>query len=215
MQTQVRSYPRTGVTGHGEALALLRAEFSRQTEIPDSEWDHFREFVHLRSYARGQHLARAGAVSSTLAFLVQGCTRTYYITDGAEVTRNFSIAPRFSVAYDSVLTGKPTLVSIEALEPVRALVFSGDVLASLYQRHHCWERLGRRMAEQLWLEKEYKELRFRVHSPEEHYRLLLAKGSPLPHRVPLRHLASYLGVTPETLSRIRARVRDERADASA
>jgi hypothetical protein len=62
-----------------------------------------------------------------------------------------------------------------------------------------------------WMQHQDKEMRFRVYGPEAHYRLLLERGSPLIGRVPLRHLASYLQITPETLSRIRRRVRVEPA----
>ena len=163
-----------------------------------------------RAFAPGERLVREGQHPATrIYFLLEGAVRVYYLTDGAEHTRNFTFEGRFATAYDSVLTGCPARITIEALEPVRTLHFDGALLAAMYRRHPIWEHMGRRIAERIWLEKEDKEHRLRVYSAEEHYRLLIERGWQGLERVPLRHVASYLGVTPETLSRIRARMRTE------
>jgi CRP-like cAMP-binding protein len=182
----------------------LRAALERFAAIPDDEWSWFRPHLQRQHVRRGEHLVREGGVVHRKYFILRGCTRTYYLADGREMTRNFSFEGRF--AGSSVLAGRAAHVSVQALEPTDVLGFSGDLLAVMYDRHRCWERIGRRVAEEFWLEKEEKELRFRLHSPEEHYRLLVARGHLMTRRVPLRHLASYLGVAPETLSRIRARI---------
>ena len=80
-------------------------------------------------------------------------------------------------------------------------------MAQLYDRHPCWDRVGRKLLEEQWRRRQDKEMRFRSYTAEEHYRLLIQRRSPLIERVPLRHLASYMRITPETLSRIRARLR--------
>jgi CRP/FNR family transcriptional regulator, anaerobic regulatory protein len=182
----------------------LRAALERFAAIPDDEWSWFRPHLRPRHFRRGEHLVREGSVAHGKYFIVRGCTRTYYLADGREMTRNFTFEGRITSA--SVLVGRTAHVSVQALEPTDTLCFPADLLAVMYDRHRCWERLGRRVAEEYWLEKEEKELRFRQHTPEEHYRLLVARGHLMTRRVPLRHLASYLGITPETLSRIRARI---------
>ena len=137
--------------------------------------------------------------------------RLYHNHDGRELLRGFDFENRFVTAYESVLTGEPAGFSVQALEPTTTLAFSGDALRALYDRHPCWDRVGRRVLEAQWIRQADKERRFRVHTPEEHYRVLLARRSPLIDRVPLNQLASFLQITPETLSRIRARIRDENA----
>jgi len=79
----------------------------------------------------------------------------------------------------------------------------------MYNRHPCWDRFGRRILEAQWLRQSDKARRFRVYSPEEHYKLLIERRSPIIDRVPLNQLASFLLITPETLSRIRARIRSK------
>ena len=183
----------------------LRAALERFAAIPDDEWSWLRPHLQPRHFRRGEHLVREGSVVHRKYFILRGCTRTYYLADGREMTRNFTFEGRF--AGSSVLAGRAAHVSVQALEPTDALGFPGDLLAVMYDRHRCWERIGRRIAEQAYVEKEDKEQRLRRLTPEEHYRLLVARGHPMVTRVPLRHLASYLGVRPETLSRIRRRVR--------
>jgi hypothetical protein len=91
------------------------------------------------------------------------------------------------------------------------LSFTGRVLQSMYARDACWERFGRLVLEMDWIRRADKNRRFRIYTPDEHYRLLIERRSPLIDRVPLHQLASFLQITPETLSRIRARMREEAA----
>lgn len=182
----------------------LRAVLERFAPIPDDEWAWFAGYLRPHHFTRGENLLREGSMVTRMYFILRGCTRTYYLADGREVNRNFTFEGRF--AGGSSIAGRAAHASVQALEPTDALGFSIDLLPVMYDRHRCWERIGRRIAEMYWQEKEEKELRFRLHAPEEHYRLLVARGHLMTQRVPLRHLASYLGVAPETLSRIRTRI---------
>lgn len=183
----------------------LRSAFCELAPLPDSEWQHFRQFVHERRFHPGEYLSREGGPGGTLYYIVSGLVRYYYNGDGVERVRGFDWEDRFSGSYESVLTGGPAPYSIQALEPVRALSFSGDIFASLYDRHPVWDRIGRRILESHWVRRGDKEMRFRTLSPEEHYLLLLERDPPFMSRVPLHQIASYLRITPETLSRIRSR----------
>ena len=185
----------------------LRHAFCERADIPDSEWLHFRSLVHAKRFAAGEHLIREGCDGSTLYFIVRGLVRIYHNADGVELVRGFDFENRITGVYESVMTGAASTYSIQALEPTETLAFPGAALRQMCDRHPAWDRLGRRMLEEQWLRSRDKETRFRLYSAEQHYRLLIASHSPLLPRVPLRHLASYLRVRPETLSRIRARLR--------
>lgn len=186
----------------------LREVMNDLSAIPEAEWAYFWPQVQQRHFARGDHLFREGRAAADVHFIVSGLVRLYHGGDGTEFVRGFDFEGRFVAMYESVLTGCPSGLNVQALEPVHTLVFPGAVLLRLYDRHACWDRLGRRILEWQWVRRQDKEMRFRLHDPEAHYRLLLARGSPLIGRVPLKQLASYLRITPETLSRIRRRVQD-------
>jgi CRP-like cAMP-binding protein len=188
---------------------VLRAACLEISEIPEEQWRYFWAQTHIRDFGARTHLVREGYPTASIHFIVAGLVRMYYNRDGRELVRGFDYENRWATVYESVLTGEPSTFSIETLEPTRTISFTGDVLRALYNRHACWDRFGRRILEAQWIRQSDKARRFRVYSPEEHYRLLIDRRSPLIDRVPLNQLASFLQITPETLSRIRARLRDE------
>jgi CRP-like cAMP-binding protein len=190
-----------------DPAAPLQRVFRELADLPDGEWRHFREFVAERHFDPGEHLVREQQTGTLMYFILTGLVRIYHVGDGVELVRGFDFEGRFTGVYESVLTDEPSLFSIQALEPTRTLAFPAAILTSLYNRHPAWDRIGRKILEQQWLRSRDKETRFRLHSAEDHYRLLIQRNSPLLARVPLRHLASYLRITPETLSRIRTRMR--------
>ncbi len=194
-----------------EQVAVFRRAFSALADIPESEWRRFFLLVRERRFGAREHLVWEGRPDATIHFILSGLVRLYYNEDGDELVQGFDMENRFVTAYESVLTGGPALFSVQALEPTHTMAFDGNALRSMYEQHPCWDRFGRRILEAQWLRQTDKARRFRVYTPEEHYRLLIARGSPIIDRVPLNQLASFLRIAPETLSRIRARIRDEEA----
>jgi CRP-like cAMP-binding protein len=192
-----------------EEERALRAACAEFAEIPEAEWRYFCSQTRCRDFAPREYLVREGHPTSAIFFIVSGLVRMYYNRDGRELVRGFDMEGRWAAVYESVLTGEPSTFSIEALEPTRTISFNGQILKALYDRHPCWDRFGRRILEAQWIRQSDKARRFRVYTPEEHYRLLIARKSPLIDRVPLNQLASFLQITPETLSRIRTRIREE------
>ncbi|MEW5918600.1 MAG: Crp/Fnr family transcriptional regulator [Gemmatimonadota bacterium] len=187
--------------------ARLRDVFDALVPIPSEEWAEFWPHVRERHFPTGAYVYREHHAAPDVHYIISGMVRLYHNGDGVEYVRGFDFEGRFIAAYESVVTGRPSQINMQALEPVHALAFPGSLLLQLYDRHWCWERFGRKILEQLWFKRQDKEMRFRLFTPEEHYRLLIQRKSPLIGRVPLRQLASYLQITPETLSRIRARVK--------
>jgi CRP-like cAMP-binding protein len=186
----------------------LRDVLSSYAEIPASEWNYLAGHLLDMSFEPREYLFREGEVGSLVHLIIKGLVRNFQNDDGRELVHGFDFEGRFVATYESLITGQPSHLSVQALEATETIAIPGAVFLGLYHRHPCWDRLGRRILEDNTIRRYDKEMRFRRYSAEEHYQLLIQRGSPLIERVPLRHLASYLGIAPETLSRIRGRQRD-------
>jgi CRP/FNR family transcriptional regulator, anaerobic regulatory protein len=173
--------------------------------IPHDEWRFAEQFMRVTEIGRRAHLQLAGRPVERLYFLLEGVVRNYLVKDlGEERATGFVFAGDLAGDYESaIVTRTPATINVDALTRVRAVVFPPSMVEACYERHPCWDRVGRAMAERANVHRRAKEHRFRALTPEQHYHHLLTNRPHIVTRVPLRHLASYLGIRPETLSRIR------------
>lgn len=190
----------------GSELRTFRRACAALAPIPDEEWSFFSHRIVPRTVPRGAWLLRQGEPVEWLGFLARGLVRLSHRAGEREVTLGFDCEDRFVGAYDAYRRRTPASFAIEALEPCVLLRFERALLDELEARHACWRELGLRIVEQVLLNKIDKELRIRTRTAEERYVELVRRGSFLARRVPQYHLASFLGIAPETLSRIRARL---------
>jgi CRP-like cAMP-binding protein len=183
----------------------LRSRLAANAELPEAEWHYFRARLERLRLPREGHLIREGERETRIGYVARGVFRIYCTREAREINLGFDCEDRFVSAYESFVTRAPSTVAIQALEDAELLTFDRETLRAAYARHACWERIGRLMAEEQTLRKTRKERELRCLSPEERYLRLHERGLPWLARVPQYHVASFLGITPETLSRIRAR----------
>ena len=180
---------------------------SRWADAPAEAWSDFRAAFSEKAYAKGDHIAFAGAPLRSVFFVAGGLLRLYYTDrEGREWNKAFASEGGFTGSVASGLLGVPAPYAIEALEPSVVLVAGWDALETLYRKHASLERLGRRLAEQIVVKKELRERAFLELDATERYRAFVRDEPALSARLPLFHVASYLGVTDVSLSRIRGRL---------
>lgn len=185
----------------------LRNSIERFVELTDKEWSLLERHLKIRQLKKHELLAENGKISNELGFVLEGMLRHYYIKDGEEKTTYFYFENHLVGAYISCITKQPSLLTIQALSDCELIVFPYTVLEDLMEKNMAWQKFGRLLAEYLALGLEERMVGLLMLSPEERY-LNLIKGNKIKiiERIPQHYIANYLGLTPVSLSRIRARV---------
>jgi CRP-like cAMP-binding protein len=190
----------------------LRAYIERFVALTDAEWEPLAAALRPCHLARHAHFVEAGQQRPELALVLSGSLRLYYPqATGEERTTYFFFENHLLGDYAGCLTGRPSQLGIQALTDCELAVFDYAVLRALYDQLPVYERFGRVMAEYHLLGTDARLVEQLTLSPEERYRQLLRSGkTKILERVPQHLVANYLGITPVSLSRIRARVAAER-----
>lgn len=157
--------------------------------------------------AKNQNLQEIGQKCRTIYFVKEGLARIYYLKDGIEVTEYFAFENDLIIRAESLFRDKPSSKAIQALESTVFIGIPSDALFSLFDKHHDIERLFRKIIEQAYVHIVNRMEAIQFHSAEERYAQLLTEKPNLIQRISLKHIASYLGITQVSLSRIRAAVR--------
>jgi CRP-like cAMP-binding protein len=193
------------------ALHPFRAYIERFVPLTDAEWAPLAVALRVRPLARHAHFVEAGETRPELALVLSGALRLYYPRpSGEERTTYFFFENHLLADYAGCLTGRPSQLGIQALTDCELVVFDYAVLRGLYDQLPVYERFGRLLAEYHLLGTDARLVEQLTLSPEERYRQLLRSGkTKILERVPQHLVANYLGITPVSLSRIRARVAAE------
>lgn len=155
---------------------------------------------------KGEHCLTTGSRCDEIYFVASGLLQMYFETDGKISTLKFVSAGGLITDYGSFLRRTPSEVDLVALEPSTVLTMNFETLHRLYETVPDADRLGRKVAESLFILVSYRNESLISTSAEQRYVELLAEQPDIINRVPLYLIATYLGVTPEALSRIRRRL---------
>lgn len=172
----------------------------------DSDWQFFSsklQEVHLK---KNTPLLKFGAIENHLSFISKGVVRLYIPKVESDLTFGFVFKNEFVTAYDSLLTRSPSEYQIETLTETVLWRISYKDLQEVYERTDSGNIIGRKMAENKFLIKSKRELSLLNKTAEERYLDLFSERPILIQQIPLKHIASYIGVTPQALSRIRRRI---------
>lgn len=175
--------------------------------IPEKEKVHFIERLHVLEINKNDHFIFAGQRPDKVAFIAEGLFRVYYLSDsGKENCLVFRESGRFLSAYNSLLDNTVSKYSFQALEDSVLLYVTLKDYAELLEGDECWQRVVSKYFQMLFIEKEEREVELLSADAKKRYLIFVAKHPDLPGRVSQYHIASYLGITPEALSRIRSQL---------
>lgn len=178
--------------------------------LSDESWAITSGVLRFRSYKKGELLVKEGDTCNAVSFVLRGLARLYYVMDGREKVIMFANEHNYISDYESFLTRRPAKSFVQAMENTEVVDILYDDLQMLYDKVPEANILGRKIAENLFLMTcDYKHNQYKE-TIQERYDRLIAEMPWLMQRVPQYMIASYLGVTPEALSRIKSRVGRQR-----
>lgn len=163
----------------------------------------------FHSVKKGTVLLKEGQKTKNNYFVLKGCIRTYYIIDGEEKTTAFYTEME-GLTPHCVLDHMPSAYYVSCLEDCILLISTADMSAEVNAKFPKFDTMCRILSEELLAKKQLDFDAFKTSSPEQRYLNLLEKRPDLLQRVPQHQLASYLGIKPQSLSRLRARILEKK-----
>ena len=168
-------------------------------------WDALARHVRPRSLRRGEHLLRPGDPVDAAWFVREGILRYYYLSDGAEHTGQFFDAGHVVTDVAAAATGGPAIQAIDAVTAASILILPLHALREAMASDHAMERWQRRLLEQAMAGSQRRSAALLQRTAQERYEGFVLTRPEVARLVPQYVIASYLGITPEALSRIRRR----------
>ncbi len=187
-------------------MEALRQFIDKMVPTKKLGWDFFAAKFEEQTYKKKDVLLKMGDVENYLSFVKQGAVRLYIPKEDKDVTFKFIFENEFVTAYDSFLMRKPSVYQIETLAETTLWRISYENLQEVYRTTENGNMIGRKIAEALFVKKVERELSLLNQTAEERYLDLFSTHPRWLQEIPLKYIASYVGVTPQALSRIRKRI---------
>lgn len=180
---------------------------STQASLSKTEKQLVNQIVPIKQVDKGKHLLQIGQTSTAFFFLIKGCIRLYYRNSNNEKTAFFYLENNFVSSYQSYVHQTPAAHGLQAIESCKVAVIDLKVAQQLLESSTKFEFLARKIMEEELITYQNITANYVTLNAEERYQHLLKHHPQLIQRIPQMYLASYVGVAPETLSRIRKRIR--------
>ena len=179
--------------------------FNSICSVPEELVMDLTRLVEIRELKKDEFLLKAGRASNHASWILEGLVRSFYLKDTEEITTKFLWEGATITSVYSFYTRKPGNENIVALEDTTLAMLRFDDLQYLYKNHPTFNYIGRVITEKYLYMLEIEVYNLRKQKAEDRYQFIVKHLPDLLQRVPLKYLATYLGMNLETLSRIRAR----------
>lgn len=178
--------------------------FNKIQPLSGDAQNAIKEISSIGHFKKNKDLQPIGHTCKTIYFMNKGIARIYYFKKDIDITEGFYFENSIIARVESLFTGKPSRKSIQVLEDAEIVGLNAAGLFKLYDQFHDIERLFRKIFESAYVDTVNRIEGIQFHSAEERYKALLRESPDVLKRVPLKYVASYLGITQVSLSRIRA-----------
>jgi CRP-like cAMP-binding protein len=172
--------------------------------LTDEAWMAFRPLLEFVEMNKNEYLVREGDRVHYGYFLEEGLIRVFYNKEGNEYNKTFFIPGMFPTPITALLSDTLCQLNFQALLPSQLIRFSYRGFRALFEDHRCLESMMLRIMEQEWIKKEAHDIRMVTNDATANYMIFREQYPELENLIPQYHIASYLGITPVQLSRIRA-----------
>jgi len=177
------------------------------SNIKRETWEKFSELFEETSLKKGEYFIKEGELASQIGFLTKGVIRAFYRDNrGVEYNKHFFTNNNFVAGYSSLITGTPNLINQQALTDCKLFTARYKDIELLYETYQDLERFARKLAEQFFVHKEQREVNIVMLDADKRYLIFQQEFPFLEQLIPQYHIASYLGITPTQLSRIRRKL---------
>ena len=189
-------------------MQQIKTYLEQIAPISDADWAFFTSKLKRRVIPKKQVFIKLHDIEHYISFIKSGVVRLFIPKEDPEkeITFGFSFTDQFISAYDSFLTQSPSAYQLQALTETTLLSISYDDLQAVYKTTQIGNLVGRLTAERLFLLKSKREQQLLNLTAEERYLKLFKERPELLKEIPLKYISSYIGVTPQALSRIRKRI---------
>lgn len=187
------------------ARITLKNVLLQIADVPEDELTAFVNLWYLKSYNEKEIIIAPNNTDLKGYFIIDGLVRMYYTINNKEITSDFREVYSFFLNGYTQFTGLPNFDSFVAVKKTTCLEIKWNELELIVSKYHSLEHLGRKVIEAHFMESQRVSYNTLFLSAEERYSIFLKERSSLLNNVTLKHIASYLGIKPETLSRLRAK----------
>ena len=185
----------------------MRSYFQSFNILSEKELQLLNDLTTYRTLKKGAFLIREGDISKEVVFIRSGILRSFFTKpNGEEITYCLTFGNNLMTALSSLLEGKPTHENIQALTTLELEVVKKEDLFALSEQHFGWMKIFKVLVAQQYLELEQRMLDLQRLDAKSRYEKLIQDRKELVQHIPLKHLASFLNVTPRHLSRLRAEI---------
>lgn len=185
----------------------IKAVITSFVPMPDEEYELILPLIKRMAIKKDTDLLKQGQVCRYVYFIEAGFFRMFYVDyKGNEINCRFGKPDEFVVDFASFITRKPALYYWKAMEDSTVIALAHDEIEKLYDSNPNWSKFGRMIAESVYLMIIERQEMLHFQTPEERYATVLKNEPHLFQKVSQNQLSSYIGIKPESLSRLRKRM---------